>query len=126
MYKSNNVTIVCCISTVVVGNPLTCCIISEVTLWYYSTIITKCDVCLTVRSWWLASVLICLFSSSIAMVGTFFAIFVMALLYEGLKVFREVLHRNKSKIFGKIGPNTVQYMKVPSSAELVPQPNSYK
>jgi len=60
------------------------------------------------------------------MVGTFFAIFVMAVLYEGLKVFREVLLRNKTKIFGKIGPNTVQYTKMSSSAELVPRPNSYK
>ena len=60
------------------------------------------------------------------MVGTFFAIFVMALLYEGLKVFREVLHRNKSKMFGKIGPKAVQYTKLSSSTQLVPKPNSYK
>ncbi|XP_065885097.1 high affinity copper uptake protein 1-like [Dysidea avara] len=60
-----------------------------------------------------------------AMVGTFFAIFVMALLYEGLKVFREVLHRNKSKMFGKIGPKAVQYTKLSSSTQLVPKPNSY-
>jgi len=60
------------------------------------------------------------------MVGTFFAIFVLAMLYEGLKVFREVLHKKKGKIFGKLGPNAVQYLKVSSSAELVPHPNSYK
>jgi len=60
------------------------------------------------------------------MVGTFIAIFVMAVLYEGLKVFREVLHKKQSKIFGKIGPNAVQYKKLSSSTELVPQLNSYK
>jgi len=60
------------------------------------------------------------------MIGSFLAIFVLAVLYEGLKVFREVLNRRKNNIFGKFGPKSVQYMKVPSSAKLLPQPNSYK
>jgi len=60
------------------------------------------------------------------MVGTFFAIFVMAALYEGLKVLREVLLRNKGKIFGKIDPKTIQYTKLTSSTVLVPKPNFYK
>jgi len=54
------------------------------------------------------------FCSSTVMVGYFIAIFVMVVLYEGLKMFREVLHRKLSKIFGKIGPNNVQYKKLSS------------
>ena len=54
------------------------------------------------------------------MVGSFIAIFVMAMLYEGLKVFREVLQQKRGKICSKQIENSIHYERLSSSIDEVP------
>ena len=65
------------------------------------------------------------FFTYVAMIGSFIAIFVMAMLYEGLKVFREVIQQKKGNIcsFTKRIGNSVHYEKVTSSIDHLPKSN---
>ena len=57
-----------------------------------------------------------------ALIGSFIAIFVMAMLYEGLKIFREVIHQKKAKIYGK-RINVIHYEKVSPNDDIAPPPS---
>ena len=55
---------------------------------------------------------------SSALIGSFVAIFVMALLYEGLKVLREVIQQNKGKFCVRRIGTTIRYQKISSQTDL--------
>lgn len=58
------------------------------------------------------------------MVGSFIAIFVMAMLYEGLKVFREVLQQKRPNICAMRRRSMIRAEKVTSHSDLT-KPTKY-
>ena len=55
------------------------------------------------------------------MIGSFIGIFLLAMLYEGLKVFREVLQHKKGRVFSKRTRESVRYELLNSSNDELPE-----